>query len=274
MKNYYEKLKELTELEERINNLLDENIVIGGGKISFSKRKNGYQYYIYHPTGPRTYVRKADLGIIQKMAQQEYLSELQEAVKRQKKTLEHFLKNYNIQELDEIYEKKCNAKKIIISPLIQPVQEYVEQWLCDHPGQQNPFPEKGKYVTERGEYVRSKSEKILADLFNKHGIPYQYEPGLKLKNGRRIYPDFVLLNVEARKTIYWEHLGLVADEDYASKNLEKINDYEKNGFEINKDIIVTMETEFSALDIKLIERKIAEYFKNDKSYSICGKINS
>ena len=76
--------------------------------------------------------------------------------------------------------------------------------------------------TKRGEYVRSKSEKILADLFYENGIPYQYEPAFRLINGKLVYPDFVLLNVRERKTFYWEHYGLASDETYSTKNIDKL----------------------------------------------------
>jgi len=53
-------------------------------------------------------------------------------------------------------------------------------------------------------------------------------------------------------------LGLAAEDDYASRNLEKINTYEKNGVVAGENLLISMETEFSSLDIKQIEQKIKE----------------
>ncbi|MBO4457678.1 MAG: hypothetical protein J5802_08160 [Butyrivibrio sp.] len=135
-------------------------------------------------------------------------------------------------------------------------EEYIKTWRESHPGGLNPFPEEGKYLTIRGEKVRSKSEKILADYFEKLGIPYSYEPQVKLKDGRTFYPDFVLLNVRTRRTIYWEHFGLISDFEYAKNAFIKLGLFEKAGLEIGKDILFSMEDARQPLNLKQIENKI------------------
>lgn len=114
------------------------------------------------------------------------------------------------------------------------------------------------YYTSRGGFVRSKSEKIIADALEKYNIPYQYEPVLEL-GYNTVYPDFVVLNVRTRKTIYWEHLGIVSDMEYATKNFIKIQNYEKNGYLLGKDLIITMESSDIPMNIKLVEQKIKEF---------------
>ena len=64
-------------------------------------------------------------------------------------------------------------------------------------------------MTEKGERVRSKSEKILADYFYRNNILYQYEKPLYLKGYGTIYTDFTFLSKKTRKEIYWEHEGIV-----------------------------------------------------------------
>ena len=112
------------------------------------------------------------------------------------------------------------------------------------------------YTTERGENVRSKSELIIANMLNKYDIPYQYEAKLVLSGGKVIYPDFTILNVSKRKTVYWEHLGLVSEIDYAEKNYLKLINYEKNDIILGDNLIVTMELGGVALDTELVKRKI------------------
>lgn len=53
------------------------------------------------------------------------------------------------------------------------------------------YPENLKHPTLQGEYVRSKSEALLANIFFYHNIPYQYEKPLIL-NSRTLLPDFTL----------------------------------------------------------------------------------
>ena len=49
-------------------------------------------------------------------------------------------------------------------------------------------------LTEKGERVRSKSEKIMADYFYRNGIEYKYECPLYLKGMGIVYPDFTFLS--------------------------------------------------------------------------------
>ena len=64
------------------------------------------------------------------------------------------------------------------------------------------------------------------------------------------------MNVRERKTIYWEHLGKVGEETYATRNFSKLMDYEEQGLIIGKNLIITMETEERPLDIAIVEEKV------------------
>ena len=44
-----------------------------------------------------------------------------------------------------------------------------------------------------------------------------------------IYPDFTCLRLADRKTILWEHLGMMTDPIYCQKAMKKIDIYAKNG---------------------------------------------
>ena len=120
----------------------------------------------------------------------------------------------------------------------------------------NPFPREGQYLTESGELVRSKSEKILADLFNRHGIPYVYEPEFELDNGYYIYPDFALLNVKERRTIYWEHFGKVNDEDYVMWNIQKVTNYIQHDIVPWDNLIMTYNNKKGGFDARIIDAMI------------------
>lgn len=65
--------------------------------------------------------------------------------------------------------------------------------------------------------------------------------------------------LENRKTLCWEHLGIISDIDYATKNLRKIQDYETQGFLLGRDLILSMEASDKILDVKLVEQKIKEF---------------
>ena len=76
-------------------------------------------------------------------------------------------------------------------------------------------------LTEKGESVKSKSEKIIADKLNMMNIPYCYEVPLYLKGYGYVKPDFKVLNVATRKEYYWEHYGMMDNKDYIIKALKK-----------------------------------------------------
>ena len=114
-------------------------------------------------------------------------------------------------------------------------------------------------MAEKGERVRSKSEKILADYFFRNGIEYKYECPLYLNGVGIIYPDFTFLSKKTGGEIYWEHNGMVDSPDYARKMVRKINAYEKNGIFVGERLILTYETEQTILNTDKIEQMVKRY---------------
>lgn len=259
IQDYLEKelkqLKESLAIAEKYRRDTEEN----KKTLYINKRGNHFQYYILNQHGKREYVKAEKIDEIKRMATSDYYKKVLKKSQEQIKAIEKFIGKYEENAISNIYEELSEGRRQLITPLILSEDQFIQQWLQQHQGMQNTYEMKGKYTTDKGELVRSKSEKILADMFYKYNIPYQYEPALKLKNGNTIYPDFVLLNVKQRKTYYWEHLGLASEETYASKNMEKLGGYEINGVEINKNLIITIESEKYPLDIRFVEKKVKDY---------------
>lgn len=214
-----------------------------------------------NPQNPQkfSYVRKADLAPIKKLVQKQYEEKLNKALLTNRNRLAKFIKNYDYDFVDQIYQKSAFARKQYISPIIEPKDDFIKDWLESHPGGQNPYDDPPELETQRGEFVRTKSEKILADTFYNLGIPYQYEPAFVLSNGYCKYPDFILLNVIHRKTYYWEHMGLTDEHGYATKNFRKLAIYERNGLVLGDNLILSLETEDMPLDMKMVQQKIRDY---------------
>ena len=114
-------------------------------------------------------------------------------------------------------------------------------------------------LTERGERVRSKSEKILADYFYRNGISYKYECPLYLNGFGTVYPDFTFLSKRTRQEIYWEHDGRMDDPAYARNAVRKIQAYEKNDIYPGERLILTFETEKDLLDTRLLKKLVFKY---------------
>ncbi|SMO94976.1 RecQ family ATP-dependent DNA helicase [Fodinibius sediminis] len=68
------------------------------------------------------------------------------------------------------------------------------------------------HETVRGEWVRSKSEVIIANLLYEHKIEYKYEEKLPYAKGKWIEPDFTF-EINGQKYCL-EHLGLLGDSEY------------------------------------------------------------
>ncbi len=226
--------------------------------VCTSTRKNGFQYYLMKDK-KRTYVKAKDLDEVRKIVQKSYDESVYKKLLTMRYQIERFLKLYDFDSISKIYGELTDARKLLVNPLIPTDEQYVQEWYLAHAACQNPFPKQGAYLTSRGEEVRSKSEKIIADLFDRYNVPYQYEPQIEMSDGHILFPDFVVLNVRQRKTMYWEHFGLITESEYAKKTCQKINLYEENGFVIGESILFSMESGERPLNIKQIESKIKKY---------------
>jgi len=263
MENYAKQLKEQVKQLDKLILEADRRIKVSKApeskRIVVNKKRKSFQYYELDKKGKRVYIPKEYRQVVQEVVQRDYDEAVKRALVESKSHINRFLKHYDSDAVENVYNKLCEGRKVFVTPIIPTDEDYVREWKKTHIGQQNSYPMATSYLTEQGEQVRSKSEKILADLFLKHQIPYLYEPQLKLKNGSSIYPDFAVLNLQTRKTIYWEHFGLISDGEYASKALHKLQAYEENGFVIGKDILFTSESAQAPFDIKTVEKKIKAY---------------
>lgn len=114
--------------------------------------------------------------------------------------------------------------------------------------------------TEKGERVRSKSEKIIADMLHRHGILYRYEYPVILQGLGKVYPDFTVLNLKERKEIYWEHFGMMDNPEYCERALHKLNCYTKSGIYLGDRLFISHETSKRPLDTSVIEKIMKAVF--------------
>ena len=86
--------------------------------------------------------------------------------------------------------------------------------------------------TIRGEMVSSKNELVIANMLlhlEKEGhLSYEVEPKLPFDDGRGRWADF---KVDCKgQTWFWEHCGLLDNENYLQRWLSKKNLYAENGY--------------------------------------------
>jgi hypothetical protein len=121
------------------------------------------------------------------------------------------------------------------------------------------YEEKLIHRTSRDEFVRSKSEVIIANMLNENGVSYEYEKELVI-NGTRKLPDFTIDDAESGKIWYWEHCGMMNNAAYQRHWEEKKAFYESNGIIEGKNLIVTRDDEYGGIDSVKIKAIIQENF--------------
>lgn len=260
----------LSELETRIKAIKKQIEIINNriesapkGTLRLSKSWNQYQYF--HRNDPNdtngTYIPRKDHDIAVRLAQKDYDTKLLAELEKQLKAMERFLIDFNPDAAQQIYEKLTEPRKALIDKGFLTDEEFVRQWL-DEPYRKLRFREdEPEYYTSKGERVRSKSEILIADALSRHGIPYKYECPFCIDGVPVAAPDFKCLNIRQRQDYYWEHLGMMGDQNYINKNIKKLEMYTlAKEFDESK-LILTFESEKHPLNTRVIEEKIRRYLK-------------
>jgi len=262
----FELQQEKEESEKLLRTLSKAGKKMPEGSLRIIKSKGKYpQYYHYQGEGERQekslrYLSKKEMKLVQKLAQKQYDMDVMECLGRRIDTIRNFLEHYKVADIQAIYENLSAERKALVSPVIKTDEMFECEWRGSIRANLNEFPKEIEIYTEAGESVRSKSEKILADGFQRLGIPYVYEPELELADGSRIYPDFALLHKGKRKTMYFEHFGLMDYPEYSAKATKKIIKYEENGYWFGDNFLCTFETSENPLDMRIVEKMLKHYF--------------
>ena len=218
-------------------------------------------YIKSEPREPWKYLKKKDENLAKQIAMRDYNSSLLKELDKQLEEIERFLKYYDPEELEKIYKRMSPGRKMLVHPWIEPDEQYVERWSSQEYQGKEMREDSQKIYTEKGERVRSKSEKIIADKLFQKGIPYRYEYPIFLKGMGKVYPDFICLHVKKRRQIVWEHFGMMGDAEYCKKALGKISAYTENAYQQGRDIIFTFESSEHSLNTKEIDLMIEQKFK-------------
>lgn len=254
------KLQELEQLKVKAERSLKKS---PEGSLILSSSNGSIQYY--HKTSCNQkkgkYIEKSNHKLLKALAQKDYDQHFLKELDKQKNQIEKMLKNIPCIELKDIAAKLPNARKELVLPHVLPNEEYIERWLNVKYTGKNYADNIPMIVTDNGEKVRSKSEKMIADKLYSMGIPYRYEYPLRLKTYGIVYPDFTLLNISTRQEIYFEHFGMMDDEEYCQKAILKIREYEKNGIYLGERLIVSFETLQVPLDMNALGKRIKEIMR-------------
>ena len=226
-------------------------------KLICRKKKTKYYYYI----DDKYIGKKQGLTQIKEMARDEYWDRLLPILKTEINVLRRALKTE--QHLADAYCKMHEGKQALFTPDHMPVEKKIKYFEAEeYVGLGFEEDDRTEFITNRGERVRSKSEKIIADELDRRGIPYKYEKPLSLSvdgKTKEFYPDFTVINVNTGEIKYVEHLGMLDQPNYYKTVLYKLDVYEKNGLLIGRDVILLHESFYRPLNTRVIADYIEEF---------------
>lgn len=232
------------------------NIIVRQGKVYYQ-----WQYKNENGEKVRKYISKKNIDWIQALVQKNYYEKIEGVLRSNLIALELFHKSYMYDEIAGVYDEFIDERKALITPIENDREKIIEKWMSETYDQNTKYPETLCYETSSGEYVRSKSEVIIANLLyaKSNKILYKYERPLVLKHHGQevtIYPDFTILNLETGKVTYWEHAGLMNNSEYVSDFVWKNNLYYENHLLPGKCVIFTYESEKCPLELGVVKNII------------------
>ena len=224
------------------------------------------RYYLITETGDVTgsYIPLCEEKLIKALAQKSYAKRAIKSLRQELSLLQRLRTLYGTSDdffagpEETLFRGVSEARRALVTPIIPDDETYITEWRSKTYEPKLIYDESTEYYS--GDIrVRSKTEWMIAETLRKHGIPFYYEKPLYLESYGTIHPDFTVLNVKRRKTMYWEHLGMMDDEDYVSHALERIEAYMMNGLFPGVDLILTHETSEKPIRSRLIEDAIQAY---------------
>lgn len=263
---YIEKMleKEQQELAIIIRNARKRLQGAPEGNIRIVRRKNRTEYY--YKTGEKgakkngTYIKNSERDLVQRIIQKQYDESVIAYAEERMQSIKRFIKAYGKTNLGRVFQKLNSDRKAFVANPILSDEEYIKQWECTPYEGNTNYEIKGEIVTEKGEYVRSKSEKIIADKLYMLGIPYRYECPLVMDNGVIVYPDFTILKVDTREEVYLEHFGMMNDLRYVERAMHKLDMYARNGIYIGVNLWLTFETQDNPLNTRGLDEMLKQIF--------------
>ena len=262
-------LKKMLELEEKklktIKQKIDESLdAAPEGKIRVSS--TGSYPMFFHCTDESSksreigeYITKDKRDIIKPLVQKEYDQKMKRTVEKRLNQIQRINAKYDDKELEEIYNRLHPMKQRFVIPYEKPWQQKVSAWKSVPYTGKAFEPGTPEIYTKKGERVRSKSEKLIADTLFEMGIEYKSECPIYLKGYGQVFPDFTILSRKTGKEMYWEHEGRMDDPHYSEKAVRKINSYVYNNIIPGDTLILTFETSSTVLNDRTIKKMIDSY---------------
>lgn len=255
--------KMLDELDVLIKYIEKNPIIEVQGRLICCSGGKTTRFYQISDDGKKEYLGSDKKDQVKALARKQHFVKMLNTAKRERASIERCMKilssGQQMSDIDKVYPSLHKAIRDLIGPFTLTDDGFAVNWLKSNKKLRNQKLLNGPFKTLKGEYVKSKSEVIIADRLTFNGVPYIYEASAVLDDWTSTkYPDFKILNKRTRTEYYWEHLGKMGDEGYAASNQVKIEQYAKNGIILGKNLILSVECRERPLSTEYVDRIIME----------------
>lgn len=257
-----ELINELETTQRRVDKLLQK---APDGTLNICLRRSGeasyYHRYVDEKGVHSDYIpKKTKIKLAKDLANAQYLRGISRTITEQLAYLRTFNNNFSIKKLEDAYYTLTPERQHLVNPIFTTNDEFACKWNEEEYLKSTAFPEGLRFQTDKGDFVRSKSEVIIANYLhaNRDKIFYRYEAPLYLEKPYQLtmHPDFTIISRSTGKIVYLEHCGMMDDAQYANDFVRKMNTYVSNGLIPGVDVILTAETSSQPLAIQALWAQI------------------
>jgi len=237
------KVKILAEVLARYNSRLQKP----EGTLKVCSKKSGNYFYL-RKGGELTYMKHEDVAAARRLVQRELEWKSVPEIRHDIEVLSEAVEIADSWPWERILNRMSPAKRELARLPVKSDAEMEAEWLS-RDRRTLEFRDGDRiYQSASGQYYRSKSEAMLADMFEESGLVFVYEQEIYLRGIGSVYPDFTLFLPGSGCEVIWEHFGMMDNPEYANRAIKKIRDYAACGFTLGDNFICTFESQHVPLD--------------------------
>ena len=255
---YHQMLREKEVLDQREKNILERLQTYPAGKLIYSQNGKHKKWYI-SCDGEKIYIPSNQKNTAVSMAEKKYYEVMLQDIVQEKRAIQSYLDLCNKEQTGEEQLLETAVYAELLKKVFTSVNTEIAEWEKQDYERCPKYPEQLIHPIFNGQKVRSKSEAIIATMLHVNKIPFHYEEALHL--GKRvIYPDFTIRHPVTGQIYYWEHFGMMDNENYAHNVYSKLQLYQSAGIIPSMQLLTTFETRQNPLDYEYVELLIQYYF--------------
>lgn len=249
------------EISLKLSIIRNELSQLPDGKLVYSRTGNYIRWYVCH-NGKYEYLRKRERSLLIKLVAKKYFTDFAKCLEEESKAFKRYQKKHML--TLACREKYLADDSVYASLLHEAAVENATdcKWEDREYEKSSYMPQRLIFKTKKGDFVRSKSEAMIADALFVRGIPYRYEDTIKI-DGITYHPDFTIFDQKTGKVLYWEHLGMMDSPGYIGSSYTRLRTFAEAGLIPTINLIITVETSSEPLCLEKIEETIRRYFGED-----------